>query len=267
MKVRIASVGCTHSPFTDMARLDEACAIIRDFKPDVIAHLGDGPEADAASKFDNERSHELQEEYRHMSEVLRRLRLARKKAKHTYIEGNHDHNLRAHGRLPKKLRGLVQPQEWVEEFAKGRWHIVPYVNDPKQGVYRVGPVSLWHGFGESKLAVRREVVRFVPPNGLGVHSHTHRPHGPEQVWLDSSTPLPYWVANTGTLGPLRPDWSDRVATDRWGGGVVLVEAMMEGPPDRLNWWAETIVLASNQLQPPRRTDLDPQAARRGRDRR
>jgi hypothetical protein len=134
--------------------------------------------------------------------------------------------------------------EFGEEFQQ--WYWVPYEKSSK-GVYKVGQCLFYHGFDCSMNSDELEGLQMMNcsswlPHGLTVRGHTHRPVAPTQSMRTRKVPLPFWYANVGTCGPLKPNYAKRKDTSLWGSAIILIECIWDRP-SKLNgkcWEAELI---------------------------
>ena len=96
---------CTHCPHQDEAATAWLLGQIADRKPDVIVHLGDLCEGDAGSRWNDEAMHTLLDEYAVANELLKSIRKAApKSASLVMLQGNHDANILAKGRIDPRVR-------------------------------------------------------------------------------------------------------------------------------------------------------------------
>ena len=110
------ALSCTHSPLHDQDAIDWAIGIAEDRQPDVLIHLGDFLEADAASRWPSEYDFTLADEFREADRVLSDLRRVTPNSKHVLLVGNHDANVQEINRIDKKLRGLVDWRRNMQEI-------------------------------------------------------------------------------------------------------------------------------------------------------
>lgn len=195
-------------------------------------------DAQAASRFPEEDPCPLDTEYNSAAGLLTRLMGAAPNRKYVLLRGNHDDNILRKNRLRPEIRALADPRRHPSLGPViEKWVCVPYVHGP-EGVWWCGSVAFVHGFTNGALSDRNEAVLTAGDRSgvLVVRGHTHRPQPVTQVMLTRSIPLPIWYANTGTLGPLKPDWTNRMNTRGWAPAVVLIET------NKRCWYAETIRL-------------------------
>jgi len=96
--IKFLAFSCTHCPYQDEQAIAWLLKEIEAYKPSVIVHLGDGHEADAASRWDSDKYVELVEEYKEHNQLLADIRKAApRRAKLWFLEGNHDANILAKG--------------------------------------------------------------------------------------------------------------------------------------------------------------------------
>ena len=253
-KAKIAAISCSHAPFTP----PETERWVLDTLSNIpglthFGHLGDVFEGAAASVHANEYTHNLEDEFEQAAKFLQGIRLALPPDCQRWVNtGNHDDNLLVEDprRVPKALRGLA---DWKAHPVFGRefreWYWLPYEKS-KRAIYRVGQCHFWHGFDCSHSSDELEGLQMISmegwiPYSLAVRGHTHRPVPPTQAKRTAKIPLPYWYANVGTCGPLRPSWAKRKDTSQWQTAILIVEAVWD-KPSRLHgkcWDAELVTMS------------------------
>jgi predicted phosphodiesterase len=245
---RFLAFSCTHAPLTDEGAFQWVLSQIHDKKPDVVIHLGDGLEADSASRWPSEAKWTLTEEFEAFNSQLERIREAHRDASGVanlvYIEGNHDANLLAINRIDKKLRDLCDYRSPKNVPELRHWDTTTrYVYDRRVGVYKIGQVSFTHGFEVGNNAGAIQSTQLGDPYGLLVFGHTHRPTPVKRVMLTPQAPLPYWCVNAGTLRDMdSATYMERKRRFMWGQAIVHGEAMItKSPRMSRNWEAETLV--------------------------
>ena len=224
---RWLAFGCTHAPITDEKAWLWLIKQIDDYQPDFIVHLGDFLEGKAASRWDKDPRHKwrLNDEFNAFAEQVRDLNIVAPRAKKVLLYGNHDSNLlHEFHRLDDDAKGLAQERwEQIQREELNGWAI-PCSHYGHDQYFRLGQITFQHGGNTGKARTNshlyKQAIAYGVPFGLHVSAHTHAPVPVEQMqWLDQ--PLPYWVANTGTLA----DWDqmfymNRASRSLWGRALV-----------------------------------------------
>lgn len=217
--------GCFHVPFQDRDAVEAFKGAIVSEQPDVVIINGDLLEAGAASVHPNEDPYTLAEEFAEADLLLSEIRKCatyknKANAKLVFLLGNHDDNILAECRIPKKLRSLCSFKQHMKELEF--WKMpCEYVNDYKRGVYRMGQVAVFHGYECGTAALKNQAVLLGDPFGLTVSSHTHRPVDVHQCMMSPNIPLDRWAANTGCMRDLKPSYVARKQTHNWGHAYVI----------------------------------------------
>jgi len=252
---KIAVLSCTHSPFTPPETVEWVLSTLSDINGlNYCGHLGDVFDSEAASVHpvdDNIRT--LEDEYEHAHTLLSAIRGVLPNDCATWInKGNHDANLEARDprRIPARIRSLVHwnmHPEFREEFRKWQW--LPYEKSGR-GVMCIGQCCFYHGFDISLQSDEIEGLQMLNamPDAqqqtfrLMVRGHTHRPVPPTQMLRTKRVPLPFWYANVGTCGPLKPDYMSRKDTTQWGSAILVVNCRIDRPSRLVGkcWDAELI---------------------------
>lgn len=186
--------------------------------------LGDLLESDAASRFPNEASWTLRDEYESAADYLQQvMEVGGNEAEYVWLHGNHDDNIRAKGRIDPRIRDLC---DWDHDRTLGTllksWKQVPY--SARQS-YRLGPVTFAHGAQHGVNSDRDQAVLYGTENGLYVSGHTHRGRDVQQALMTSKIPLRYWFANAGcTVDWKRLSYMDRKSVATWTHGYVYGES-------------------------------------------
>jgi predicted phosphodiesterase len=253
--VKIACLSCTHSPFTPPATMDWVLSTLSNIKGlDFCGHLGDVFDSEAASVHPTDESNRtLEGEYEHARDLLASIRNVLPKKCSTWInKGNHDANIEARDprRIPTRLRSLVHwdmHPEFSKEFRKWQW--LPYEKSDR-GVMNIGQCCFYHGFDAGLASDELEglqMLNSMPHTQqqtfrLMVRGHTHRPVPPTQMQRTKNVPLPFWYANVGTCGPLKPNYMERKDTTQWGSAILVVECRPDHPSRLVGkcWDAELI---------------------------
>ena len=240
--------GCTHVPYQDDDAINWLIKNIQEHKPDYVIHLGDLFEASSASRFSNEETHTLADEFIAANDLLINIRQnSPKNTECVFLPGNHDQNLLSINRIDPKLRSLC---DWRNHqlFPEIKNWKVPckYEFDRNRGIFTLGQVILSHGFTAHSAAGEMEAILLGHPHYLYVHAHTHRGQSVTQAMRTKTVPLPYYYANTGCLRNLDPNWCERLNTMRWTQSLCLGETLIDQgktscrPRHSRAWEAETL---------------------------
>jgi predicted phosphodiesterase len=236
---RFLAFSCPHCPLQDERAVEWLLGRIEAERPDVVVHLGDGHEADSASRWPSEYDWSLSDEFEAHDALLKRIRLAHPKARRVFLEGNHDANTREIGRIDKRLRSQCDYRDPDNEPELARHWERPcdYVYDRRRGCFRIGQVTFAHGFEASQGGDEFQSILLGVPMGLFVGGHTHRPTPHVgQARRTNAVPLPYWFANPGCLRDLKPPYMTRKRSHGWGQGVVIGEAVPIKSPRMARQW-------------------------------
>ena len=239
MKVRFAAFSCPHAPLIDNAAVDWLIGRLESEKPNVVVHLGDGHEADSASRWPSEYDFTLADEFKSHNDFLKKIRLATPKARHVFLPGNHDENLLAIGRIDKRIRSQCdyRDPDNEPELAEHWEQPCSYEYDKRRGVFRLGQVSFAHGFEHGTNGDEFQALLLGQPYGLHVTGHTHRPtERVQRCFRTKAVPLPYWYANPGCLRDLRPQYMLRKRSHGWGQGAVFGETLLTKSPRMSRQW-------------------------------
>jgi len=243
---KFVAVSCIHVPHHREEVLDWLVSRLEEIKPTHFILLGDLFEAGSVSIHPSEYWETLEQEYEAGSQFLETVRKSLPEGcELVWTLGNHDDNIQTPDsrRTSWLIRSLIhwnKNQEYGEVFR--RWKQIPYVKGA-QGVYRLGPCRFYHGFDAGMNSDELEALQMAmalkdPGWGLYVRGHTHRPTpGVMQCKRTAKVLLPYWYANPGTLGPLKPGYMTRKDSNLWGAGLVSGECNVSSPrrPSRKDW--------------------------------
>jgi len=217
---KVIAWGCTHLPVHDEDTRQWRLERIRQEQPDYVINLGDWLDADGASRWPNEHEWTLADEYRWLAKDAGDIAKASPKSQKVWLLGNHDDNLRAPNRIPKKLREVCSWEQNLEVHEAIRdWTVVPY---SERHYYRLGQVTFRHGCNAGTNCDRNAALLHGVANGLVIGAHTHAPVQPTQVVLPGKIPLPYWYANVGCGA----DWDKMEYVSRsnialWGHAIAV----------------------------------------------
>jgi predicted phosphodiesterase len=228
---------CTHFPEQDPAAIAWALKLAEEYQPDVVVHLGDGIEADAASRWDSESDYALEDEFNGLNAFLHEMRMVSGAETCVFLEGNHDANLLEMGRIKKGIRSLCDWRRISNIPEMEHWlHPAEYNYCAKRGAWRLGQVTFSHGYTCGASAGKFEAMDFCREFGLYIHGHTHRPHDVQQVMMTQTRPLNWWYANAGTLGRMDRDYMTRKNKIRWGQAMIVGEAADLRSPRTTRHW-------------------------------
>ena len=253
---KIVCISCTHAPFTPVKTEEWVLSTLSNIKGIThFGHLGDIFESSVASVHptDDTDIHTLEEEYEHAHNLLSAIRGELNPSCELWInKGNHDANIEARDprRVPSRLRSLVHwdmHPYFREEFRKWEW--LPYEKSSRC-VKNIGQCCFYHGFDAGLNSDEMEglqILNSMPEAQqqtfrLMVRGHTHRPVEPTQMRRTKKVPLPFWYANVGTCGPLKPDYMIRKDSSLWGSAILVIECRLDRPSRLVGkcWDAELI---------------------------
>lgn len=238
---------CPHCPLQDNDAINWLTDQIAIRRPDYIIHLGDGHEADGASRFPSEYSWTLEDEFQSHNNLLKKIRLAYEPAKRIFLEGNHDANIMAWNRINKKTRGLCDYTLHEPELREN-WHLACKYEYSRRGVFRLGQLTFGHGYSSAANADEIMSIEMCVPYGLWVGGHTHKPVEVSRAKKNVRVSLPYWYANAGCMRTLKPQYVRRARTFMWGQGIVVGEFNADVSVNCISpeWAAETIILRTGE---------------------
>lgn len=231
--LKFLAFSCIHCPLQDNAFVDWMLGKIGEHRPDVVVHLGDGREANSASKWPSEYDWTLEDEYESHNTFLASVRKEAGDASLVMLEGNHDDNIRAIGRIDAGLRSLCLPEKHEPELK--HWKVLPYTYS-QRGIYRIGSVTFGHGYEAGQNADEAQSLLLGMPYGLWIGGHTHRPQHVTQVFKTKAIPLPYWYANAGCGRVMETDYMQRKRQHQWGQGIVVGESQPLKSPRMSKTW-------------------------------
>jgi hypothetical protein len=239
--LKFLAFGCLHAPLHDPEAVAWCLERIAKERPDEIAFLGDGLEANAASRWPDaiELNLALEQEFDALNAFLADVRKAAPRARRVYRAGNHDLNLLGKGRIDPRVRSLCdwKSHKNIPEWA--HWEVgADYNLSRHRGCSWLGPqICLAHGFGTTDAKVNREAMYFLAnaPFGLYLTAHTHRPEDKRQVRM-GSLPMSRWTMNVGTLRNMEPDYMERCEKWNWGQAIVVGERMPLKSPRMTREW-------------------------------
>ena len=216
--------GDTHGQYIDASAEGVLLAVLKDFQPDVVVHIGDAVDCYTISRFDKDptRKETLQDEIDHARRHLARVRLTAPNAAMYLFEGNHEERLhRAFCQSQGGMREVVQLTAFQEAMTwpnllqlQGlgvNW--VPLKDQPDKSVFPkfllthgsvVRKWSGWSAAGEWQRYGKSGASGHVHRLGVFMHRDLNGAH----VWVE-----------TGCLCGLEPDYTGYVD---WQNGFVVV---------------------------------------------
>lgn len=213
MRTKIAVVADTHCPYQDDVAVELTCKIIKDFKPNLGVHLGDGCDFYAVSTFNKNprRILEFQNELNATYMVNSKLAQACKKTNWTYLVGNHEVRWSRHVNKYPELFSLRELQlEKLLGLDKLGWELA---ND-----LQVENVLFTHGKRVSKhsgRAVMAEMMDRLYQLEVIVIGHNHR----TGQYITSGCGNIIRGYEVGCLCNLRPDYRP---VNNWSQSVLLM---------------------------------------------
>jgi hypothetical protein len=221
----------------DDKAIDWMLGRLEKIQPDVVVHLGDGHEADSASRWPTEYDWDIVDEWDSHNAMLAKIRKAAPKARRVFLPGNHDANFQEICRIDKKLRRACDFRDHEPEL-KDHWELpASYVYDKRRGTFSIGQVTFAHGYEAGANADEFHAILLAAPFGLYVGGHTHRPTPcVMRAKRTATVPLPYWYANAGAMRNLKPPYMERKRTHNWGQAIVVGEAVPLKSPRMSRHW-------------------------------
>jgi predicted phosphodiesterase len=245
---KFVAASCVHVPYHSEEAKDWLLAELETIKPTHFILLGDLFDAAAVSVHSDEFYHSLEEEYEAGSAYLEEIRkVLPAKTELVWCLGNHDDNIQAKDprRTQQGQRSLLhwnKHKEFGDIFL--RWKQIPYVKGPR-GIYRLGSVRFFHGFDVGVNSDELETLQMVgaikdQAYSLWIRGHTHRPTPHVmQCKRTQKVLLPWFYANAGTMGPLKPEYMHRKDSSTWAHAFVHGECNLSAPrrPSPKDWSA------------------------------
>jgi predicted phosphodiesterase len=247
-EVKFLAFGCVHAPLQNDEHIEEIVKWNKDNKPHVVICLGDLFEATAASKWEKE--------YRVGDRILKQIREVNPDGDYVFLEGNHDANITAKGRLPQDIREMLRYDvphitsngACVNKEITSYWtKKANYLYQRDRGSYRLGAVCFAHGMEAGIASDEMQAIYYNQnwANSLFVSSHTHRPTEgkPKQAMKTKGRGLPFWYLNTGCSCDMdKMDYMDRKNRSMWGNGFIHGRCeLIKSPRLSKTWDAECVV--------------------------
>lgn len=220
--MKIAALPDCHVPFHSRKALALAIKVIKDFKPDVLVHMGDLVDFYAVSRFDKDPTKDrgLKHELVTVKHVLDRLDdLAPRKI---FITGNHCERLEKYVlKNAPALAGIVSLDDVLGLKERG-WEVYPY-----QEPAVIGKLSFVHDLGYAGVNSLRQTINAYPANLIMAHSHRFEYLVRGNLRRETMT-----IANFGWLGdPAQIDYLPSVKVKQdWSHGFGLIHLDNLGNP-------------------------------------
>jgi hypothetical protein len=226
--IRFVAAGDSHGDMADPSALAGLKEFIKDYKPDVRVCLGDafdfrslrrGVGANDAESAESLKA-DIEEGCRFLTDVLR---------PHVWLWGNHEARL---DRLITSSSSAIirdyckDVKDHIIRVARksGAKTILPY--HAEKGVFRLGPVSMVHGYAHGINAVTKQGNHYATAGGALICGHIHRL---EVTNLERHGGGAAFSAGCLCQKDAMDYASHRLATARWGSGWAY------GEIDGNNW--------------------------------
>lgn len=237
--------GCLHAPFHDKKAVDLLIKSIEKYKPDIILNLGDFIEGNAGSKFvktDSEK-YSIIKEFEAADAISQRIIEASPESRRIWIQGNHEANLVDKTRVDKRFREICNYIDSPYLPTAKEWlHPVKY-GSARRNTVRFGQITAGHGSQIIKYADQAQAIRYAEVNNLWIGAHTHKFKRVTQCETVYGK-LPFYYANTGTMGNLYRDYANRFNTDEWGAAIVVGETTLtHSSLNKVHWKAKTKIFS------------------------
>lgn len=184
----------------------------KDFKAAEVIALGDWGDFDWASSLPTESTLEAEEEYELINSLIDEVGVT------VYLEGNHEERVtRYAGTVSPLIRSLLDVRKNLSLSKRGIKYI-PY--NGGGGVYRVGKMSMLHGFYTADLAAKPHAIAY----GCCVFGHTHRvqTYSPKHAFVKTTG------FNIGCLCNLRLPWCKTMGPNGWMNGFFYAYVRRNG---------------------------------------
>jgi predicted phosphodiesterase len=238
---------CPHHPYQNKQAIDWLCEKAEKLRPNVVVHVGDNIDGEAASKWarSDEAEHVLEEEFNTANDFLKRIRTVSRADRCILMSGNHDQNCLSQARIPKALRSLCDWRKHMSEIVTKQWEVYPYIYPTgpikkMPSVFRIGQVSFAHGYTCGPRSDHNAALDFGTEYGLHIQGHTHAPtQGIERVFYSPKRPANRWCCNVGHMADFsKLEYAHRINSSTWGTACVYGEAPeLKSPRESVTWKA------------------------------
>lgn len=245
--LRIMAGGCQHFPLNDPSATDAFVARVAKVQPNVVALLGDGIEANAASQWDDakELAIDLGAEYDAYNLFLEQIRKAAPKARRIKRAGNHEDNVTRAGRLDKRIRSICDWANPKNIPELKHWEVSREYNYCRaRGATQCGQIFLAHGWETTPTQMPRQALYFTQHwhHGVLITAHTHRPRKISEV-CHGDLPLQRYWGDVGCMRDMNPCYMERKRKYGWGHAWFEGEFMeLKSPRMSKEWDGEVKIL-------------------------
>jgi len=213
---RFVAFGDNHGDMVDKDSMDALLTFIKDFKPTVRIHLGDNIDFRAIRKgaSNKEADESVKADLQAGCDFLLATRPT------VWHFGNHENRIHEVIHNSHDQNKVDQYQDYLDDMKRaarqaGCKVILPYHYE--KGIYRLGPVTTFHGMKAGLRATEEQGNHFVQAGGVFIHGHTHN--------LASATLTKYLSGMAFSAGCLcdikKMSYAHgRLATSRWANGFV-----------------------------------------------
>ena len=221
---KFVAIGDSHGDLVCDKTLKTALTFIKDYKPDLLVHLGDAFDFRALRSGIRASDGEAYEDFVHDTmcgyETLEQLWEAGGSCEKVYLLGNHENRL-VHTSVSHP-NGIIRSAaldgfEKLKDFTKKHKALMlPYHHD--KGVYRKDGVSFVHGYTANNSSVSQHAAHYGEAGGAVVMGHLHRlehASAPKQGGVEGFSAG--CLADFSTMHYAQ----HRLATSRWCNGWVF----------------------------------------------
>ncbi len=208
-----------HYPHYDERVMDSVGQFIMEYNPDELVYMGDQMSLDCISGWNRNKpllkeGQRLIKDYNNFNEdvLLVHENLTNKNTRRIYMTGNHEQRIDWYIERNPELEGLIGIDRNLKLTERG-YKVLPY-----NGIYKIGKLSITHGFYYNKYHANRHLEAF---EGNVVYAHVHNPQMMAKV-----SPVDRKGYHTATSLPclcnIKPDYKKN-APNFWINGFGIVE--------------------------------------------
>lgn len=208
-----------HYPHYDRKVMESIEEFMIDYKPDEIVYMGDQMSLDCISGWNKRKpllkeGQRLLKEYENFNEEILEVHeaITSDDVRRTFMIGNHEQRVEWYVQAYPELDGIVDIDRNLKLTERG-YKVIPF-----NGVYKLGKLSVIHGFYWNKYHAAKTLEAF---EGNVVYGHVHNPQMYAKV-----TPIDRKGYHTATALPcicnIKPDYKQS-APNFWINGFGIVE--------------------------------------------